>query len=100
MRKAAKRDENEAEIVKALRDAGYFVTHLNDPGVPDLLVIDPWPDVPLFVATSPKDAIQGIVDNRRSFGGINPVYLVEVKMPGKKLNKVQQEWHRKALGNE
>lgn len=30
MRRAAKRDANEAEIVKALRDEGWAVMHLNE----------------------------------------------------------------------
>lgn len=35
---AAKRDANEAEIVRALRDIGATVIHLSAPSVPDLLV--------------------------------------------------------------
>ena len=38
MRRAARRDENEAAIVAALEAAGATVTRLNEPGVPDLLV--------------------------------------------------------------
>lgn len=39
MRRAAKRDENEAKIVQALRMIpGVSVVHLSAPGVPDLLV--------------------------------------------------------------
>lgn len=33
-----KRDENEAEIVKALRKAGAVVWRLSGPGLPDLLL--------------------------------------------------------------
>ena len=35
---ARRRDENERDIVKALRKAGASVTGLNETGVPDLLV--------------------------------------------------------------
>lgn len=38
MRRAAKRDANEAAIVTALERVGCSVARLNDPGVPDLLV--------------------------------------------------------------
>lgn len=37
-RYAAKRDSNEAPIVKALRKAGASVMHLSEKGAPDLLV--------------------------------------------------------------
>jgi hypothetical protein len=38
MQLRARRDWNEAEIVKALRKAGALVWRLNGPGIPDLLV--------------------------------------------------------------
>lgn len=38
MRRAARRDSNEVEIVEALRARGAVVTLLAHPGVPDLLV--------------------------------------------------------------
>jgi hypothetical protein len=38
VRTAAKRDGNEAEIVSALRSAGYSVFPMSDEGIPDLLV--------------------------------------------------------------
>lgn len=38
MRRAAKRDANEPEIVSALRDAGYWVWIISSPGFPDLCV--------------------------------------------------------------
>ncbi len=38
MRRAAKRDANEAAIVAALERCGCSVARLNEPGVPDLLV--------------------------------------------------------------
>lgn len=37
-RRAARRDNNEVQIVAALTAAGASVTHLSAPGVPDLLV--------------------------------------------------------------
>jgi hypothetical protein len=42
MRRGAKRDANEPEIIKALRAAGCLVQPLSAPGVPDLLVWSPW----------------------------------------------------------
>ena len=38
MRRAAKRDKNEPEIVSALKQAGAHVWQISAPGVPDLLV--------------------------------------------------------------
>lgn len=60
----AKRDENEVEIVKALRAAGASVAHLSSKGIPDLLV---------------------------SYQ--NKLFLMEVKMPGKKLTPEQMKFH-------
>ena len=42
MRRAPKRDANEAEIISALRAVGCLVQPLSAPGVPDLLVWSPW----------------------------------------------------------
>lgn len=41
-RRAARRDANEQEIVKALRDAGCLVEPISGKGVPDLLVWSPF----------------------------------------------------------
>ena len=38
MRRAARRDDNEKEIVAALREAGAYVKAINDEGLFDLLV--------------------------------------------------------------
>ena len=38
MRRAARRDAAEPEIVKALRAVGALVKHLNDPDIGDLLI--------------------------------------------------------------
>lgn len=38
MRRAAKRDANEPEIVAALRAAGYWVAQISHKGFPDLVV--------------------------------------------------------------
>ncbi len=35
---AARRDENEPEIIEALRAAGWSVQQINEPGFPDLVV--------------------------------------------------------------
>lgn len=64
MRRAAKRDINEPEIVKALRQRGATVQPLSAKGVPDLLV-----------------------------GYLGHNLLMEVKQPGKKLTADQIEWH-------
>jgi Holliday junction resolvase len=60
-------DQNQPEIVKALRGAGVSVLSLAQlgSGVPDLLCCD----------TKGRHA------------------LIEVKMPGEKLNELQESWH-------
>lgn len=42
MRRAAKKDNTQAAIVKALRENGYEVTVLNQEGIPDLMVTASW----------------------------------------------------------
>ena len=41
MRRAARRDEAEPDIVEALTDAGAVVTRLSQEGIPDLLILHP-----------------------------------------------------------
>jgi hypothetical protein len=64
---AARTDANQPAIVAALRKAGAQVCHLHavGGGVPDLLV---------------------------SRGG--KMWLIEIKMPGKKPNALQSAWHK------
>lgn len=38
MRRAAKRDANEPDVIETLRDAGYWVWCISSPGFPDLCV--------------------------------------------------------------
>jgi hypothetical protein len=38
MRRAARRDDNEQDIIKAMREAGAYVKQINDEGLFDLLV--------------------------------------------------------------
>ena len=74
MRRAARRDENEAAIVEALRKVGAFVGRINEAGLPDLLV-----------------------------GHCGKTYLIEVKSPlgpqggasknGQKLKPLQVAFH-------
>lgn len=64
MRRAAKRDTNEPEIVQALEGVGCSVERLSAPGVPDLLV---------------------------AFRGAH--FLIECKMPGETLTPAQKRWH-------
>lgn len=59
-RRAAKRDENEPDIIKALRAVGATVWQVSEKGVPDLVV-----------------------------GYRSATYLIEVKMPGKGLTPEQ-----------
>jgi hypothetical protein len=68
MRYAAKADANQGEIVQVLRQVGALVfhTHQVGGGFPDVVVL---------------------------FRGA--VHLVEVKTPGGKLTKAEQEWHDK-----
>lgn len=63
-RKAARRDQNEDEIVVALRTIGATVYRIDGKDVVDLLV---------------------------GFRGVN--YAIEIKMPKSKLKPGQQEWH-------
>jgi hypothetical protein len=41
MRRAAKRDANEADVIVALRSDGFNVAQISSPGIPDLLVWEP-----------------------------------------------------------
>ncbi len=85
------RDANEPQIVKAAQDAGYIVDRLNGSGLPDLLLLRPNPDVPVYVVQSEAElkAVMSIDD---------PVCLVEVKVPGNRLTPEQVKWHEKARG--
>jgi hypothetical protein len=38
MRRKARRDTNEPDIIQAIKDMGASVVQLNDPGIPDLLI--------------------------------------------------------------
>lgn len=73
MRRAAKVDRNQAEIVAALRKAGYAVQILSmvGQGIPDILV---------GVPTGKAD-------------GSNVNLLMEIKMPGETLTPDEAEWH-------
>jgi Holliday junction resolvase len=64
MRRAAKRDANETEIIKALRQIGATVQPINAADTPDLLI---------------------------GYQGIN--YLMEVKTEKGKLKPGQIDWH-------
>lgn len=68
-RQAAKRDANEAEIIKALRQCGISVQPLSTKGVPDLLC---------------------------GYKGKN--YILEVKQERGKLTPDQVTWHEKWRG--
>ena len=69
---AAKVDENQPAIVALLRFCGWEVALLSPVGggIPDLLI---------------------------AVGTVN--VLMEVKMPGKKLNEAQRRWHRMWTGD-
>lgn len=68
----ARRDENQPEIAQALRQAGasVFLTHRVGGGYPDLTV-----------------------------GYRDETYLMEVKMPGKRLNEEEQEFFKTWKGH-
>lgn len=68
-RKAAKRDENEPEVISGLKWAGFSVSQLSGKGIPDLIA-----------------------------GRNGVTYLIEVKMPKGKLTPDQVEWHNDWLG--
>lgn len=65
MRHAAKRDDNEEAIVKALRRCGASVHRLDDKGVPDLLV-----------------------------GWCGKMFIIEVKGPKGRLTKAQKGFRK------
>ena len=54
MRRAAKRDYAESDIVAALEEAGAVVTRLSQEGIPDLLVLHPSGMFMLFEVKSGK----------------------------------------------
>lgn len=68
MRLKSKRDKNEPDIVKALRDKGYSVRLISDGGVPDLVI--------------------GFTDNKNREHNI----FIEVKGKNGKLTSTQKEW--------
>jgi len=95
MRRKAARDENEPEIVIALRNAGYMVTPISCAGVPDLLVIKPWDRNPIHTARTPEEALEKC---RKSM-----ITLLEIKNPakpksGQKLTPDQVDGWTEALG--
>lgn len=87
MRRAARRDDNEKEVIAALREAGAYVKQINDEGLFDLLVSyrgatlmievkdgakppsarrlteaeqkfhDEWPGSDLYIVTSVEEAV-------------------------------------------
>ena len=70
--RAQKRDANEGGIIATLKSKACSVEQLpGGNGRPDLLVYDP-----------------------RS----NALFLIEVKMPGEKLNTLQKSWHAAWIG--
>ena len=72
MRRSAKRDANELEIVAALENCGCLVQRLSGGGVPDLMVWAP------------------LVDDGK-------IVLIEIKMPKQRARKnpLQQAWRGK-----
>jgi hypothetical protein len=95
IRRRASRDENEPEIVSALRKAGYMVTPISCAGVPDLLVIKPWDRNPIHTARTAEEALEKC---RKSM-----ITLLEVKNPEKpksdqRLTRDQVDWWTEALG--
>ena len=101
MRRAAKRDGNECEIVTALRGAGYAVERLSAPGLPDLLVakagrmhlleikakggsltaaqrswMQHWPAA-VWVVTSPEEALEAVSVLARRLEKFDGVELVD-----------------------
>ncbi len=65
-RRAPKVDANQAEIVAYLRERGFTVQHLHMVG-------------------------DGCVDIVAGKHGVN--YMIEIKVPGEKLNEKQVKWH-------
>ena len=86
------RDPNEAELVQVARKLGKFVTRVKatDPsGCPDLIVITPGVDVPVFVVRT--------VEQMQDVCALNePIALVEIKPGTQKLRPTQELWHKGA----
>ena len=68
MRRAAKRDAAEPDIVDALIDAGAVVTRLSQEGIPDLLVLHPSGMFMLFEVKSEKG---GLTKAQKLFNAAN-----------------------------
>jgi len=89
-RRAVSRDKNEPEMVEFFERCGYMVTPLSGEGVPDLLLIRPSVDNPVYVCHTLEQA-QDIADMRHD------IALVEVKGADPRLTPGQVEWHSQAL---
>ena len=76
-------------MVKVLRQMGKKVDFLSGEDIPDLLVITPGRNVPVFVCFTIDDVID--VANMNL-----PMATIEVKMPGMHLKPGQVEWHDEA----
>lgn len=78
MRRAARRDEVEAEIVEVLRAAGCSVTFLNGKDVPDLLVGLRGQTIVAEVKTGKKALRPGQAEWHAAWRGSKPVILRSV----------------------
>ena len=67
-----------------------MVTRISGSGAPDLLVIKPHRNNPVFVVENMQDALECL----DSSGGLA---LIEIKQPGKKLTPAQHDWHCEAM---
>ena len=67
-RRNAKRDKNERLIISALTKAGCLVWQLNDPGMPDLLVLNPSGFLVLLEVKSERGKLTEAQKKRRAEG--------------------------------
>jgi hypothetical protein len=81
MRRAAKRDDNEALIVTALQSAGWTVVRVSDAGAPDLICVR-MGEISLVEVKGPKGTLtpaQGVAFERLNKAG---VAVLIVRSPG------------------
>ena len=89
-RYSAKRDENEPGLVRFARKYGRAVALIKDAtpnGFPDLVIMRPGPLFPVYSVRDRTDMAAVLANNDR-------IALVEVKMPGKRLNAAQREFFK------
>ena len=81
----ARRDENEPVLVELARKSGRFVTRLNGEGVPDLLLIKPGRELPVYIVRNAEQMADVLAAG-------DDMALVEVKTATGGLTTRQKKW--------